>query len=358
MSATYHGFKSPEPTSNLFMRSWTYSSRQAVRPRGIILRNKNKFKKIEQWQIYDRIAGTDPYSNIEKEFIPNERYDWTLLTEIELFRKAVKGCRRVLDIGCGTGHPSLHIAKDVGSITGIDRSERMIKIARSRLSKSEVKNIVFEVGNAEALKFSNSSFDAVILCGSLATFSDKKKALQEIKRVLKKNGKVACIEANWIFQSAQERHFKGEGNFALTERGLIKYRYVKRSLHPHKETDYRCLIDQKSPLGKKLLSDRHFLKGKTLKTEMTIEEVEPYCTEIEYDEEEKFDAGTLARLFAENGFKDLIIGGYGIIYDLLSDAKLVKQMSSYMRQLTKAEAAMPSFLNPLKTEMLFLTCRT
>lgn len=322
------------------------------------MRDKNKYKKIEQWQIYDRIAGTDPYSNIEKEFIPAERYDWTLLTEIELFRNAVKGCRRVLDIGCGTGHPSLNIAKDVESITGIDRSERMIKIARSRLSRSEANNIIFEVGNVEALRFSDSSFDAVILCGSLATFSDKKKALQEIKRVLEKNGKVACIEANWLFQSAQERHFKGEGNFTLTEKGLIKHRYVQRSLHPHKETDYRCFIDQKSVLGKELLSSRHFLKDKTLQTEMTIEEVEPYCTEIEYDEEEKFDAETLARLFAENGFKALIIGGYGIIYDLLSDAKLIKQMSSYMKQLTKTEATMSSFLNPLKTEMLFLTCRT
>jgi SAM-dependent methyltransferase len=322
------------------------------------LRNKNKYRKIEQWQIYDRIAGTDPYSNIEKEFLPNERYDWTLLTEIELFRNAVKGCRRVLDIGCGTGHPSLYIAKDVESITGIDRSERMIRIARSRLRRSEANNIVFEVGNVEALRFSNNSFDAVILCGSLATFSDKKEALQEIKRVLEKNGKVACIEANWLFQSAQERHFKGEGNFTLTEKGLIKYRYVRRSLHPHKETDYRCFIDQKSVLGKKLLSSQHFLKDKTSQTEMTIEEVEPYCTEIEYDEEEKFDAETIARLFAENGFKDLVIGGYGIIYDLLSDAKLIKQMSSYMKQLTKTEAAMSSFLNPLKTEMLFLTCRT
>lgn len=316
------------------------------------------YKKVEQWQIYDRMARTDPYSNVDKEFLPNERYDWTLLTEIELFRNAVKGCRKVLDIGCGTGHPSLYIAKDVESITGIDRSERMIKIARSRLSRSGTKNVVFEVGNAEALKFSDSSFDAVILCGSLATFSDKKKVLQEIKRVLKKNAKVACIEANWLFQSTQERHFKGEGHFTLTEKGLIKYRYAKRSLNPHKETDYRCLIDQKSALGKELLSNQRFLKNKKLKTAMTVEEVEPYCAEIEYDEEEKFDAETITRLFAEKGFKNIVISGYGIIYDLLVEAKLIKQMSSYMKQLTKTEAAMSSFLSPLKTEMLFLTCRT
>jgi ubiquinone/menaquinone biosynthesis C-methylase UbiE len=324
----------------------------------VALRNKNMYKKVEQWQIYDRMAGTDPYLNIDKEFLPDERYDWTLLTEIELFRNAVKGCQRVLDVGCGTGHPSLYIAKDVGSITGIDRSERMIEIARARLSRSGASNVVFEVENAEALKFSDSSFDAVILCGSLATFSDKKKALQEIKRVLKKNAKVACIEENWLFQSTQERHFKGEGHFTLTEKGLIKYRYAKRSLNPHKETDYRCIIDQKSALGKKLLFNQRFLRNKKLKTVMTVEQVEPYCAEIEYDEEEKFDAQTITRLFAEKGFKKIVISGYGIIYDLLVEARLIKQMSSYMNQLTKAEAAMSSFLSPLKTEMLFLTCRT
>jgi ubiquinone/menaquinone biosynthesis C-methylase UbiE len=319
--------------------------------------NRSKYKKVEQWQIYDRIAGKAPYSNIDKRFLPQERYDWTLLTEIELFRNTVKGCRNVLDIGCGTGHPSLYIAEDVGSIIGIDRSEKMIEIARARSSRSEINNVVFEVGNAEDLRFSDNSFDAVVLCGSLATFSDKKKALQEIKRVLKKSAQVACIEANWLFQPVKKRRFKGEGNFTLAENGLVKYRYVRRSLNPRLETDYRCLIDQKSALGKELLSNQQFLKSKKLRTAKTIEEVEPYCTEIEYDEEEKFDAGTIARLFAENGFKNLTVSGYGIMYDLLVEAKLIKRMLSYMRQLTKAEAAISSYLNPLKTEMLFLTCR-
>lgn len=347
-----------EESSNPFGYLFSYSPRQRGKRRGIILRNKSKYKKVEQWQIYDRIAGRDAYSSIDKRFLPNERYDWTLLTEIELFRNTVKGCRKVLDIGCGTGHPSLYIAEDVGSIMGVDRSEKMIEIARARLTRSGIDNVVFEVGNAEDLKFSDNSFDAVLLCGSLATFSDKKKSLQEIKRVSKKNAKVACIEANWLFQLVQERHFKGEGGFTFTENGLIKYRYVKRSLNPHKETDYRCYIDQKSTLGKELLLNRQFLKNKKLKTAKTVGEVEPYCIEIEYDEEEKFDAETIARLFTENGFKDLTVSGYGITYDLLVEAKLITKMSSHMKQLTRTEAVISSFLNPLKTEMLFLTCKT
>ncbi|NIW10470.1 MAG: methyltransferase domain-containing protein, partial [Gammaproteobacteria bacterium] len=46
------------------------------------------------------------------------------------------------------GHPSLYIAKDVGSIIGIDKSERMIEIAKNRLRRSGADNTSFEVGDA------------------------------------------------------------------------------------------------------------------------------------------------------------------------------------------------------------------
>jgi ubiquinone/menaquinone biosynthesis C-methylase UbiE len=319
------------------------------------MKSNPTYRRVEPWKMYDRMAGSGIYADVDKKFLPTERYDWILLTEIELFRNIVKNSEKVLDIGCGTGHPSLYIAKDVEFIIGIDKSKRMIEIAKNRLKRSKVDNIVFEVGDAASLKFPDESFDVVILCGSLATLSDKKKSLQEIKRVLKKNGKVACIEANWLYQLAHKRCFEGEGRFIITEKGLIRYRYVKRTLHPHKETDYRCVINPNSVLGKRLLSNLHFRKHKTLKTQMSIEEVEPYCEEIEYDEQEKFDAETIASLFARNGFKDIIVSGYGIMYDLLDNAGLVQKMASYMKELCKAEAAISRFLDPTKTEMLFLT---
>ena len=231
----------------------------------------------------------------------------------------------------------------------------MIEIARSRLNRKRASNIVFEVGDAEDLRFPDGTFDAVILCGSLATFSDKSRALREAKRVLKKNGRVACIEANWLFRSANRRRFR-EGSFTLTQENKIKYRYVKRSFHPHKETDYRCTVDAESDLGKMLLNNQSFLKRGFLKSRKSIREVEPYCTEIEYDEEEKFDARTLAHLFLENGFRDIRIVGYGVTYDLLKSASLIDKLSPYMKQLCTAEALLSNFLDPSKTEMLFLTC--
>ncbi|UCE29708.1 MAG: class I SAM-dependent methyltransferase [Candidatus Bathyarchaeota archaeon] len=321
------------------------------------MKNHPACRRVEQWKIYDRIAGHGIYADVEKEFLPDARYDWTLLAEIELFRSTISGYKRVLDIGCGTGHPSLHIARDVGSIIGIDKSERMIEIARNRLRRSGIDNIVFEVGDAVDLRFINESFDAIILCGSLATLSDKKKSLQEIRRVLKKDGEVACVEANWLYKSVHERYFEGEGSFVLIGTDSIRFRYVRRSVCPNKEVEYRCIVNPGSALGKKLLSNPHFLKHKTLETEMGIEEVEPHCDEIEYDEQESFDVETISNLFAENGFKDIVTVGYGVMYDLLDSAGLVDKMGSFMRKLSRAEATFSRFLDPLKTEMLFLTCK-
>ena len=172
-----------------------------------------------------------------------------------------------------------------------------------------------------------------------------------------KNGKVACIEGNWLYQSSHERMFQGEGQFTLTENGLIRYRYVKRSVHPHMETDYRCVIDLNSSLGKKLLYDSELREGRSLETEMAINEVEPYCSEIEYDEQEKFNVETLGGVFIKNGFRDVVVTGYGVIYDLLNSKSIVDRLASHMKELCRAEAAISEFLNPRKTEMLFLTCR-
>jgi len=323
-----------------------------------IMKDYPTYKRVELWEVYDRLAGTGDYADNDKSFLPTERYDWSLLTEIELFKNAVRGCKKVLDIGCGTGHPSLYVANEAKSIIGIDKSERMIEIARSRLRRSGLENVFFEIGDAENLRFANKSFDAVILCGSLGVMSNKEKCLTEARRVLLKGGELVCIEANWLHEMAHNRHFQREGTFVLTRERQVEFRYVIRSFQPCKVTDYRCVINAESDLGKKLLSSRHFLKHKTLKTEMAIKEVEKHCDYIEYDEEEKFDPETIASIFARNGFDNIIVRGYGMIYDLLNSVCLANEMAPYMKGLCKAEANFFTSIDPHKTEMMFVICES
>lgn len=93
----------------------------------------------------------------------------------------------VLDAGCGYGinFPYLTRAK---SITGIDYSSVMLNKGREMLRASAIA-VDLREGDAEALDFADNSFDTVISTLSTCSFYDPIKALQEIRRVCKPDGK-------------------------------------------------------------------------------------------------------------------------------------------------------------------------
>lgn len=79
------------------------------------------------------------------------------------------------------------------SITGIDFSPVMT--ARSRTTLRAISLIIdLREGDAEALQFADDSFDTVISTLSTCSFYDPIKALQEMRRVCKADGKILLIE--------------------------------------------------------------------------------------------------------------------------------------------------------------------
>ncbi len=48
----------------------------------------------------------------------------------EWFISVLKGCRLVIDIGCGAGFPSLYLAPHVDKVMGVDAAPNMIDAAR------------------------------------------------------------------------------------------------------------------------------------------------------------------------------------------------------------------------------------
>ena len=74
----------------------------------------------------------------------------------------LSGSERVLDAGCGLGDDTFEIAQIVGSkghVVGIDVSETMILEARHRAVARGLP-AEFEVGDAQALRFADATFDA------------------------------------------------------------------------------------------------------------------------------------------------------------------------------------------------------
>jgi len=133
--------------------------------------------------------------------------------EGSFFLPHLKPTMRVLDLGCGPGSITLGIAKRVESVVGIDRDPKSLQIASDSAKEANMTNIQFVEGSIEKLPFEDSSFDAVwghaILCHMWAK---KEEILEEIKRVLKKDGICAFREPdhNLMFPEypAVERGFQ------------------------------------------------------------------------------------------------------------------------------------------------------
>jgi arsenite methyltransferase len=97
----------------------------------------------------------------------------------------------VLDIGCGAGldvFVAARLAGPQGRVVGIDVTLRMVDKAKEHLSRLGLKQVAFQMGEAEALPFPDKDFDVVISNGVLNLTLDKDKAVREIFRVLKPGG--------------------------------------------------------------------------------------------------------------------------------------------------------------------------
>ena len=100
---------------------------------------------------------------------------------------------QVLDYGCGIGNFAQEVsAFGPKKIVAVDISEEAIKKAKKK-SEEVSKNIDFKVDNCENLSLDSNSFDIVYGSGILHHL-DLKKSLNEINRVLKKDGTIVFVE--------------------------------------------------------------------------------------------------------------------------------------------------------------------
>ena len=102
---------------------------------------------------------------------------------------------RVLDLGCGGGHVAYAVAPHVKEVVAYDLSADMIAAVASEAKRRRLVNVVAEQGAAERLPFADESFDAVFTRFSAHHWRDVPAALKEAKRVVKKDGFAAIVDA-------------------------------------------------------------------------------------------------------------------------------------------------------------------
>ncbi|XP_020520856.1 2-phytyl-1,4-beta-naphthoquinone methyltransferase, chloroplastic-like isoform X3 [Amborella trichopoda] len=108
----------------------------------------------------------------------------------------------VLDLCCGSGDLTFLLSEKVGvsgKVTGLDFSREQLSIAFARQQQSLkacYNNIVWFEGDALDLPFEDRSFDAVTVGFGLRNLVDRRKALMDIHRVLKKDSRVSILDFN------------------------------------------------------------------------------------------------------------------------------------------------------------------
>lgn len=96
----------------------------------------------------------------------------------------------ILDLGCGTGHESMRLAKAGANVVGIDFSEECIRIARERNPYCR-----FEVMDFRFIREDLGKFDGIFACASLIHISPEEISgvFDNIAKILKEDGFIAVI---------------------------------------------------------------------------------------------------------------------------------------------------------------------
>src|SRR5262249_56052842 len=105
----------------------------------------------------------------------------------------VRGCRRILDAGCGNGRYSRFLLKHADAdarLTAFDLSANMLARARRRLASDRV---TFAAADLTRLPYADAGFDAVVCGWVLEHLPDPRPGLRELARGMRARGKLLLM---------------------------------------------------------------------------------------------------------------------------------------------------------------------
>lgn len=106
--------------------------------------------------------------------------------------------KRILDMGCGRGYytHSLTFFPFIRKIDAVDVNPDYVRVAKSHATDTRIS---FHQASIYSLPFPDGSFDCIILSEVLEHLAQEKKALLELRRILKKNGTLLITVPNHRF---------------------------------------------------------------------------------------------------------------------------------------------------------------
>jgi len=133
-------------------------------------------------------------------FVPylkgNIRYEH--LHRYALCLEIVRG-KSALDIASGEGYGSAVLSQTADTVVGVDLDGESIKFARKKYNSKS--NLEFLEGSCDAIPLADSSIDVVVSFETIEHHDRHEEMMQEIKRVLKKDGLMVISSPNRLVYS-------------------------------------------------------------------------------------------------------------------------------------------------------------
>lgn len=170
-----------------------------------------------------------------------------LIKRLTIELSAVRPGHAVLDLAGGTGDLSLQFSRlvgDSGQVVLADINGSMLRVGRDRIiDHGAAGNILFSQVDAEALPFTEASFNCICIAYGLRNVTDKDAALRSMFRTLKPGGRAVILEfskpVNPLIGRAYDLY---SGLWPLAGRLITgdgdSYRYLVESIrmHPDQQT--------------------------------------------------------------------------------------------------------------------------
>ena len=152
---------------------------------------------------------------------------------------------QMLEVGCSMGNDTIEFAKRGFQVSGIDITEKAIELIKQRFALYGMQGD-FRVADAENLPFEDNSFDLVYSFGVLHHTPNTEKAIREIHRVLKPNGKASIrlynqLSLNWVAHALTGVPFDGSKSDPCPVEKAYPFFQVKSFFKDY--SDYHMSID-------------------------------------------------------------------------------------------------------------------
>ncbi|MEA3430496.1 MAG: class I SAM-dependent methyltransferase [Nanoarchaeota archaeon] len=169
-----------------------------------------KEKELEQF--YDNVAKG--YEDHNKRFCDE-------ILEHFIYSNLPKRKLKIIDIGGGIGRFAIPLAKQRHEVTLSDISQCMLDKAELITKKEKIKINFVKESVTDLKNHKPNSFDVVLVINAILDYcGNYKKAIKEIKRILKPNG-IVMGNVNNRFVYASKHELKN-GNFTLFKKSMKK----------------------------------------------------------------------------------------------------------------------------------------